>query len=70
MAGFKKDGPHPAHAVTRWQMGNALRRRADADYVAAGSQENALMAFHEAAYEAACGSASRTSTAIMAYECR
>ena len=60
VAGFEKDGPLPAHMVTRWWMGNALRYLVDADYVSASeSQDNAaVMAFYEDAYEAAFASAS------------
>lgn len=59
IAGFEKDAPLPAHTVTRWWMGNALRYLVNIDYVAtAESQDNSsVMAFYEAAYEAAYESA-------------
>lgn len=66
VAGFEKDIPLPAHTVTRWWMGNALRYLVDVDYVAAAkSQDNAaVMAFYEASYEAAYESASHVSAGI------
>lgn len=68
IAGFEQNRSLPAHTVTRWWMGNALRYLVDIDYVAAANLPDnaAVMAFYEASYEAAHESASQESADLKA----